>query len=249
MLVAPDLWPRFRPKDFQGVLIDLHSCYVDEDPLNQSIREIAQQDDLRILTLNQKVISAKTFSTLGRLSRLRWLDLTHITIDESLITGKPVSQLDNLSDLKVLRLSTILAVTPALKTLSESSSLRRFALCGTDLTPDDIQYVSQLRSLEVLSLHRDDLPKIDVLSELEKLPNLKCLIIDARLLDNCKVATISKLHNLTLITDGNKIAPEIHAELLKNRSVKLIESKSAVTADGDFFDPLKADPGTVLSAN
>ncbi|MGH9551946.1 MAG: serine/threonine protein kinase, partial [Terriglobales bacterium] len=35
-LATPDQWPRFRPSEFYGALCDLHSCYVDLDPLNQS---------------------------------------------------------------------------------------------------------------------------------------------------------------------------------------------------------------------
>ncbi len=250
MLVAPDLWPRFRPREFEGVLIDLHSCYVDEDPLNQSIREIAQQDALRILTLNEKVISPKTLLTLGRLSRLRWLDLTHMTIDETPLTGKQAAQLENLSNLTVLRLGKIVAPTPVLESLANRSSLRRFALVGTgQLTTQDIQLITRLSSLEVLSLHAADLPEMDILTEFAKLPKLKYLLCDGRLLDKSKLDTIAKLHDLTIITDTEAFSPTVHAALAKNKSIKLIKDLELIKRDGDLFDPLKSDPDPLLVAH
>ncbi|MBS1957580.1 MAG: serine/threonine protein kinase [Cyanobacteria bacterium SZAS-4] len=248
MLVAPDLWPRFHPRELEGVLIDLHSCYVDEDPLNQSVREITQQDGLRILTLNEKVILPKTLSLIGRLPRLRWLALDHMTIDEEQLTGKQAAQLENLLDLSVLRFEKITAATPVLEKLSKSSSLRRFALegCG-QLTAEDIQNISRIKSLEVLAVHAADLPEMDILTEFAKLTKLKYLMCDGRLLDKASLGTIAKLHDITILTDEQPFSSNVRAALAKNKSVKLIEDLELIKRDGDLFDPLKSDPESVLT--
>lgn len=248
ILVAPDLWPRFHPREFEGVLVGPHSCYIDTDPLNQSIRAISQQDDLKILTMDEKFMSSKSFYSLGRLNRLRWLSLRNILLDnvDSYLSGTQLARLENLQQLNVLRMDKIIGITPALKKVAGGSSLRRLGILGSKLSAEDIQLLPTMQSIEVLNLHDNEVAKIDVLSEVAKLPKLQELLIDGYLLEDTKVETIAGLKHLTLITDGSKLPPAIRSAIEKNHSIKLIEDTKLVKSGGDFLDPLKSDPDSVI---
>ncbi|MBI2810548.1 MAG: serine/threonine protein kinase [Candidatus Melainabacteria bacterium] len=250
MMAAPDLWARFRPRDFQGILVAPHTCFVELDPLNQSIRAIAGQDDLRILTLNEKLISSKSFHSLGQLSRLRWLGVNHILLDniQSYLTGAKLAKLENFNQLTVLHMEKVQAVTPALKELANGSPMRRLGILSTTLNAEDIQYLTKLHSLEVLNLHDNTVAEnVDVLNQVAKLPKLQQLLLDGKLLEHAKVEDVSKLKNLTLVTDGDTLPPPIRTAISNNRSIKLIEDSALVKSGGELFDPLKADPDAVLS--
>jgi hypothetical protein len=249
MLVAPDLWPKFHPCEFHGIVIDLHSCYVNDEPLNQSMREITQQENLEILTLKEKSVFARTFYNLGGLSHLRWLDASQIMVDEKELTGELVSKLANLQDLRVLRLDKVESVTPALTELTKKNSLRRLALASDKLTLNDIKLVTRLHSLEVLSLRHNALTGMDLFAELGKLPNLRRLVVDSQVLSLVKPETLSKLIQLTLITDGGQLPPSIQQVIARNTSIKLIQNAELFKRDGDWFDPLKEDPAAIVGSN
>ncbi len=250
MMAAPDLWARFSPRDFQGILVAPHTCFVELDPLNQSIRAIAGQDDLRILTVNEKLISSKSFLSLGQLSRLRWLGVNHILLDniQNYLTGAKLAKLENFHQLTVLHMQKVMEVTAALKELANGSPMRRLAIVETNLSAEDMQYLTKLHSLEVLNLHNNTVAEnVDVLNQIAKLPKLQQVLIDGKLLEHAKVEDISKLKNLTLITDEDKLPPSIRTAIANNPSIKLIEDLALVKSGGELFDPLKADPDAVLS--
>jgi tRNA A-37 threonylcarbamoyl transferase component Bud32 len=249
MLVAPDLWPRFRPTELTGVIVELHSCYVDEDRLNQSIREITQQDALRILILEMKSISAKTFLSIGGLSHLRWLDATEIITDDSKLTGKLVSRLRNLQNLRVLRLQKVASVSPALTELVSSTSLRRLSLVAEDVTQEDINLIARIKPIEVLSFRRTDLTKMPIkpLDELAKLPNLKKVVVESRLLAESDPQTLRRLRELTILTDNTALPATIQQAIAGNSSIKLVQDSELMQRDGDWFNPLKEDPTSLIN--
>ncbi|CAN5438074.1 hypothetical protein BH10CYA1_BH10CYA1_37580 [soil metagenome] len=251
IMSAPDLWARFHPEDFEGIVIDSHTCYVGAAPLNQSIHGIAGQDNLRILTMETKFMSSKSFYGLGRLANLRWLGVSQILLDnvKNYITGAQLARLENFHQLTVLRIEKVIGITPALKELANNSPIRRLAILDSKLSAEDIRLLTKLHSLEVLNLHDNNMADVDVFEQISKLPKLRELLIDGYILEKAKPDTISKLKNLTLITDGAKLPPSIRAAILKNPSIKLIEDSELVKHGGDSFDPLKADPDTILSSS
>ncbi len=248
MLVAPDLWPRFHPSEFQGILVDLHSCYVDEEPLNQSIHEITQQRNLQILTLYQKLMSLKTFLGVGGLSQLRWLDASQISVDDREITGEVLTKLPNLQNLRVLRLEKVDGITPVLIELSKRNSLRRLSLPHNKLTESDIKLITKLQSLEVLSLNENDLRQvnIDLLAELAKMPNLKCIVINSEVLSVAKPQTLSKLTGLSILTNEAELPAPIKQAIAGNAGLKVIQDSQLKKRDGDWFDPSLEDPEPII---
>jgi tRNA A-37 threonylcarbamoyl transferase component Bud32 len=248
MLVAPDLWPRFRPSEFNGVFVELHSCYVEDDPLNQSIREITQQQALKILILEMKSISAKTFLGISGLSHLRWLDVRDIIADEQRLTGKVVSHLLNLQNLRVLRLEKVLSVSPVLSQLTNNNSLRRLSLAGDYLTAEEIKLIPAIKSIEVLSLRSNDLSKLSIKpwDELVKLPNLKYVVVESGVLSDTDPQTLEKLRGLTILTNNTALPANIQDAIAKNKSIKLIQDGDLMKRDGDWFDPLKNDPKSLI---
>jgi serine/threonine protein kinase len=250
ILVSPDLWARFHRLEFQGILVDLHSCYVEEEALNQSIHEITQQPNLQILTLYKKVMSRKTFLGIGGLSQLRWFDATVISVDDSEIKGEVLAKLPNLQNLRVLRLELVEDITPALIELSKRNSLRRLSLPHNKLTESDLKLITKLQSVEVLSLTRNDLQKlkIDVLAELGKMPNLKKVIVDAEVLSSAKPQTLSKLTGLLILTDNAQLPEPIRQAIAGNAGLKVIQDSALKKRDGDWFDPSIEDPEPIIGS-
>ncbi|MFN8555398.1 MAG: hypothetical protein U0103_28360 [Candidatus Obscuribacterales bacterium] len=208
ILVAPNLWPCFRPREFDGIVLAPHTCYVEPDPLNQSFRAISEQDNLRILTMSEKLMTARSFYSFGSLSHLRWLRLRNIMIDsvDGPLDGSKLANLANLQHLQVLQLENIVAISPAIKALAGGTELRRLSIIGCKLGTDDIEHLTKLRSLEVLNLHCDTFPEGDFWREVSKMPNLKQLIVESSLVEKLNAQAISKLH-LTLVTEGPNCHP------------------------------------------
>lgn len=248
ILVAPNIWPCFRPREFDGIVFAPHTCYVEPDPLNQSFRAVSEQDDLRILTMSEKFMTAKSFYSFGSLSHLRWLSLRNIMIDnvDGPLNGLKVAKLQNLQQLQVLQLENIADIAPAIKALSGATGLRRLSLIGCKLSTDDIEHLAELPSLEVLNLHNDTIPDADFWRRVSKMHNLRQLIVEANLMEKLNLEALSKLH-LTLVTQGAKLPPSLKTAIESNHAIKLIDDADAVKTGGALFDPLQSDPEPVLS--
>jgi len=248
ILVAPNIWPCFHPREFDGIVLAPHTCYVDPDPLNQSLRAISEQDKLRILTLSEKLMTAKSFYSFGGLTHLRWLTLRNILIDnvDGPLSGSKLAELENLQQLQVLQLENIVGITPALKKLASGTGMRRLSIIECKLNTDDIALLPELHSLEVLNMHSDTIQEADFWRTVMQMPNLKQLILEANLVEKLNPEALSKLH-LTLVTDVAKLPPSVKKAIESNHAIKLIDDPDAVKSGGDLFDPLKSDPDAVLS--
>lgn len=243
MLLSPDKWQKFHTSDFDGLLVDLHSCYVTEEPMNQSIRAIAQQENLKTLIIKEKGMVKKSFFALAELTELRWLDLESIYIGDDRLTGALVSRLSILPNLQVLRLDKVDNISTLFPVLARNNSLRRLSLPMENLTATDLKVITTFKKLNTLGLRNaDKLSGAELFDAIAKLPNLQRLVIEPPFLATANLETISKLKGLTILTGERGVPSQTLQAIANNQSIKLIQNKGVFIDDGGWFDPLKKIP-------
>jgi serine/threonine protein kinase len=198
----PDLWARFRPNELYGVVLEDARWMVLPETLNQAVRIMADQDKLRVLSLEDKSLSSRAWRSISDIPHLLWLTIVACQVEGKGISGEQVADLKYLRDLHLLKLSGVRAATPFLKKLAEGSGLRRLSLSRTTLTDDDIKLISKIRTLEVLSLRGISF-SADPIEDIAKLKRLKTMIVDIRLLQSAAPENLRKLHGIKLLVNVN----------------------------------------------
>lgn len=246
MLLAPDQWSHFHVNELDAVVINLHSCYVDDEPFNQSMAGLMMQDQMRIFSLNEKSIFRRTLFALGNLPNLRWLDLRHVLIDDKPCTGDLIGKLANLHQLQVLRVDDISKAGALVSELAKHNDMRRFGLVHTDLTDQDIEKIGSFEHLDTLSL-RDYKGKNSALfAKLTSNRTLKRFAIESEFLASASPETLQTLHPMTIVTRADELPPEVKRAIMSNKSITLVQDNDRQHHDGGWFDVTREDPDTVL---
>jgi hypothetical protein len=246
MLLSPYYWVCFHSNELSGVQTEEDASLVNDEALNQSMRAIAQFENLGLLKIEHKMMSAKAFQSCGEIPTLRWLDLWHTQVADADVNGQTIAKLANLRNLVVLRMYKVVEITPVLQALSKNHSLRRLALARDKISNADLKLIGQLHSLEKLSLRgAANLDGDQLFGELAKLPNLKGLVVEIPVLLSAKPETLKRLAGLTIVVWHNKLKPadDKWKEVVQNlQHCTLVEDPDAAKNDGNWFDPLKEDP-------
>jgi len=247
MLAFPYFWGYFRPSELSGVLIKPHTCWLG-DLVNSTVRALPQQDDLRLLFMENKSVSQKAFDSIGDIGALRWLDLHEVTIeDDGMVGGSAVAKLPNLKNLRVLWMDSIDSATPVLMELAKASQMRRLGLrCKNNITVADAKLMARLASIDTLSLRgvvsvsRDKL--LDELSNMPKLQRLELDYQDSDLKQD-GFKKLSHLKALALRKVPAREVSEVNAALAKRLPAhcELMINPSEKDNILVWFDPLKQD--------
>jgi serine/threonine protein kinase len=269
----PDLWARFHPKELYGVVVEDKHWSVHPETLNQAIRIMAQQDNLRILSMEGKRLSLRAWRSIGDIPHPLWLNISKCKVEGKNINGDQIADLKWLQDLHLLKLSEVESSTPFLKKLAAGSSLRRLSLSKTNLTDEDVRLFSKIRALEVLSL-RNLTSKSIPMEEIAILKRLKVLIVDKELLESAAPEALHKLHGIKIVVPENdqqeglpKKQPAIDLDHEHNQANSKEQPRSEAwkkvvanlsgckieefreddtnSADGMWFDPLKTNPAEI----
>ncbi len=247
LIQHPYLWGRFRSTDLFGIVISKNACSMNESTVNQCIYSLAFQDKLRIVTLDTLTMSPRAVRSIGGLSSVQWLDLSHIWItkedgNSSAYTGRDVAGLSILPQLRVLRLEQCLDVTPVLQTLSKGDNLRRLSLANDKCTDEDMVLIGQLKKLEILDIRGSDVDGNKLIAALSDLKHLKKLVVDLTVLEKMNPEHLAALKNLVEVVPVHSKKQTPTQEIMENigRCIVEIEKPSE-----DLFNCLSNDPSQV----
>jgi len=183
LVSTPYYWGHFRTTDLSGIYINaLRAPFRPEvDDMDRAVANAAQQNNLRILKLENVAMRRRTFNMIGEIPKLKWLSVKKASISDNQspdsfreVTGEDLASLPNLRNLDTLVANGVHSVTPLLKAL-KGSKIRRLKIPKGALTADDLIALRQLRSLEVLDILPSDIGSAFACAA--SLPNLKKLSV------------------------------------------------------------------------
>jgi serine/threonine protein kinase len=246
-LVTPQLASHFRLNDLYGVVLDKYNALAPIAPMSHAVRLLAMQDGLQVLEMTDKALTMRALRSIGDIPHLAWLNLAQIMINDTKMTGANVAELKNLPNLHVLRLQRIVNPGPVLAKLADGSAVRRLSLGRSSLNKSDINLISRLKSLEVLSLEgsKGDGFDGDTIDKISRLKRLKVLIIKSSALEQTSQSSLQKLHGLTIYTHKDKSdqpRDEWNRVLSNLSQCHLIDDEIKLESEGDYFSALRENP-------
>jgi serine/threonine protein kinase len=246
-LMTPQLASHFRFTDLYGIVLDKYNALAAVNPMSHAVRLFAMQDGLQVFEMTDKAINLRALRSIGDIPHLAWLSLSQILIGDTKMTGANVAELKNLPNLHVLRLQRLVNAGPVLTKLADGSAIRRLSLSHTALSKSDLELISRLKSLEVLSLEgcRGEGFDGNFIDKILKLKRLKVLIIGSSALEKNSFTMLQKLHGLTILTykDKAELDKDAWKNVLSNLSqCKVIDDEIKFDSEGDYFNSLRENP-------
>jgi serine/threonine protein kinase len=243
MLLSPQLWASFHPDELSGIVLKSHTCWTNDEPLNQSISLMTQQNNLGLLILGEKNLSSKTLHRIGQIENLGWLELSQIGVDDKPLTGGAVAALPNLKNLRVLKVFGVVSTSRLIEELAAARALKRLGLRDANLVRGDSRLLGKLKSLEVLNITgSQDLVGDEFVQAISQLPNLKYLAVDKALLVNCKPESLRRLKGLTILSNARDNDRQWQDVVSNMPSCHFLFDNKPEKIAARWFDPLREDP-------
>jgi serine/threonine protein kinase len=246
-LMTPQLASHFRFNDLYGVVFDKYNALSPINPMSHAVRLLAMQDGLEVFEITDKILNLRALRSIGDIPHLAWLSMSQIMIGDTKMTGANVAELKNLPNIHVLRIQKLVNAGPVLAKLADGSAIRRLSLGHTSLSKSDLDLISRLKSLEVLSLEgcKGDGFDGDTIEKLSRLKRLKVLIIRSSALERTSPSVLQKLHGLIVYTYKEK-SDQTRSEwkdILSNLSqCQVIDNELKSESEGDYFNALRDNP-------
>jgi hypothetical protein len=233
-----------------------------ENALTRTLKLLENQSkSLRILQLETKHIKDFSFSqpqliSLNQLTRIEWL------VINSAVSGQQLIKFDVFPRLKVLAVRHIKDCGLVIDKLRLNKNIARLSISDCKLTERDLQSISHLRTLRMLEFRQIDVvghenqTRTDALKYVANLPDLEQLCIDGwNVIDPLELKEFAKMKKLKVMTiPDDTVAPNLVPSMmasirskLPHCKIELMQSQGRDYTIQDWCDPVKTNPGNVIS--